>query len=169
MPDVLVILMAILIINTMKTSYLACTSLNCRKTFRNESSLRKHLIEDHSENEQNPTIGYRCKKCKRVLGTKQSLKEHFYTHTGQKPYRCNEPGCGKFFRQSSQLSYHKKIHTEVKRYFKDFLDEDFKLETLGGNDKNQEKTFESKDISEAYLLPQITCPQFDIKLPSIFS
>ena len=107
------------ILISMKTSYLSCTSADCRKTFRNQSSLDSHIQKEHSEGEGSTLIGYRCKKCKRVLGTKQSLKEHTYTHTGQKPYKCNEPGCGKIFRQSSQLSYHKKIHSEVKKYLED--------------------------------------------------
>ena len=63
----------------MKTHYLVCTSLGCSKTFRNEESLNEHLVNDHSKNETDSIIGYRCKKCKKILGTKQCLKEHMYT------------------------------------------------------------------------------------------
>jgi len=58
---------------------------------------------------------FECSHCNRVLSTKQSLIEHSYIHTGEKPYKCSEPGCSHVFRQSSQLSYHKRIHLELKK------------------------------------------------------
>ena len=151
----------------MKTGYFACRSTSCRKTFRNESSLQKHLEEDHSDCESTSVIGYRCKKCKRVLGTKQSLKEHFYTHTGQKPYKCSEPGCGKFFRQSSQLSYHRKIHLEIKNYLQtvnESAPETIDLST-------QIISLFSKPINSVNFpeLPKISVPQMGIQLPNIFA
>ena len=154
----------------MKTNYVACTAHNCRKTFRNQNSLAKHLEADHSDSENNSLVGYRCKKCKKVLGTKLCLKEHLYTHTGQKPYKCNEPGCEKIFRQSSQLSYHKKVHFELKRYNK---------KNPGGLafglkmiiDSNCAGPIEehSKILPSVSKLPPITVPQFDVKLPNLFS
>jgi uncharacterized Zn-finger protein len=62
------------------------------------------------------STGYKCKYCNKHLSTKQSLREHSYIHTGQKPYKCQEPDCGQTFRQSSQLSYHKRIHIELKKF-----------------------------------------------------
>jgi hypothetical protein len=152
----------------MKTTYLACTSSNCRKTFRNEASLQKHLSEDHSEFENNSIIGYRCKKCRRVLGSQQSLKEHFYTHTGQKPYKCNEPGCGKYFRQSSQLSYHKRIHREVKNYIKTASaqqPECFLEEMLDDSRYHLGNTGIPVELCD---LPPIGVPQVQVTLPNIF-
>lgn len=151
----------------MKTKYLSCNSGNCRKTFRNESSLQKHLSEDHSECENNSIIGYRCKKCKRVLGSQQSLKEHFYTHTGQKPYKCNEPGCGKYFRQSSQLSYHRRIHMEVKKYLKQNPEAMNDSEGCQGNDQVYQLLGMRSPI-ELPDLPQIGNLQVGVKLPNIF-
>ena len=152
----------------MKTTYLACKSPNCRKTFRNEISLEKHLNDEHSEFENNSIIGYRCKKCRRVLGSLQSLKEHFYTHTGQKPYKCNEPDCGKYFRQSSQLSYHKRIHREVKK----FIGGASSKKT--GTEFNQERDIGSNSLLKTGIpvelcdLPPINVPQLHVSLPNIF-
>lgn len=36
-----------------------------------------------------------------------------YIHTGQKPFKCNFPGCDKAFRQAGKLSLHKKLHTSI--------------------------------------------------------
>jgi hypothetical protein len=57
---------------------------------------------------------FKCRYCERNLSSRQNLKEHLYTHTGERPYECPEPGCGQTFRQGSLLSIHKKIHSEVK-------------------------------------------------------
>lgn len=56
-----------------------------------------------------------CKYCFKKLSSGQSLREHLYIHTGEKPYLCNEPGCNKAFRYGSLLSIHKRIHKEVKQ------------------------------------------------------
>lgn len=51
-----------------------------------------------------------CKACKKILSSKQNLKEHMFIHSGERPYVCKAPGCGITFRQGSQLSAHKRIH-----------------------------------------------------------
>ena len=63
------------ILISMKTSYLSCTSADCRKTFRNQSSLDSHIQKEHSEGEGSSLIGYRCKKCKRVLVSFLTIKK----------------------------------------------------------------------------------------------
>lgn len=57
----------------------------------------------------------KCKFCSRMMSSKQSLKEHTSIHTGEKTYKCPEPGCTKAFRQGSLLSIHRKIHSEIKK------------------------------------------------------
>jgi hypothetical protein len=52
------------------------------------------------------------------LSSNQNLKEHFYTHSREKPLECPFPGCHKVFRQSSQLSTHKKWHNESSEVFR---------------------------------------------------
>ena len=56
---------------------------------------------------------FQCGYCLRVLSSRQNYKEHLYIHTGEKPFKCAEPGCTESFRQGSQLSVHRKIHRQV--------------------------------------------------------
>ena len=99
----------------MKTLRLYCDVVGCKKTFRNQESLEIHVENEHANSNQECHDEFKCQYCNKNLSTKQSLKEHLYTHTGEKPYKCLEAGCGLLFRQSSQLSNHKKVHSEIKK------------------------------------------------------
>lgn len=153
----------------MKTNYFQCKSKTCKKTFRNEESLQKHYEENHQDGESESIIGYRCKKCKKILSTKQSLKEHFYTHTKQKPYKCPEPGCDKYFRQSSQLSYHKRFHLEIKNYIQNDTNVRQSTGTNVSSSTASLQLFGLTDSQDFTELPKISIPQLGIHLPNIFS
>lgn len=101
----------------MKTRMHICPVKRCFKSFRDEESLRMHEGSHECVEEQNPK-DFTCQKCNRVLATKQSLKEHSFTHSEKKLFRCSEIGCGKTFRQSSQLCNHRKVHKEAKKLMK---------------------------------------------------
>lgn len=153
----------------MKTQYISCTAPGCKKTFRNQSNLDGHFRVDHSEGDLKKFIGFRCKKCKRILGTKQSLKEHLYTHTGQKPYKCYEPNCQATFRQSSQLSYHKKIHFEVNKFLLNSSTEVIQEKSIAYSNSDETLNKSSFTVDSHIKIPEIKFPQLDVKLPNIFS
>lgn len=50
----------------------------------------------------------RCRECMKMFSSKQSLREHKYSHTDSRPYMCLM--CNKRFRYGSQLTNHKKKH-----------------------------------------------------------
>lgn len=155
----------------MKTRMYTCTMNKCFRSFRDEESLRKHEICHGNEIEQDPK-NFTCLKCNRVLATKQSLKEHTYTHSGKKPFRCSEIGCGKTFRQSSQLCNHRKVHKEAKKMMKIQTLKDKRMSFLV--DKRNEtmcsqSIFLFSDASQKIILPPIFSHDQETLLPSIDS
>ena len=74
--------------------------------------------EDSKQEESTRPNGKKfiCSFCSKVLSSKQNLKEHEFTHTGELPYVCKYAGCGMRFRQGSVLSAHKRIHGFIEKY-----------------------------------------------------
>lgn len=53
---------------------------------------------------------YECAWCGKRFSRPSSLKIHHHSHTGEKPFVCNEPGCGRSFSVQSNLRRHQKCH-----------------------------------------------------------
>ena len=91
-----------------------CPYKGCGKIYSTKYNLQRHCLISHRKSKR-----FSCKICKKILSSNQNLKEHIYTHSQEKPLQCTFPGCRKVFRQSSQLSSHKKIHkSEMLNEFK---------------------------------------------------
>ncbi|KAI4481145.1 hypothetical protein M0804_009771 [Polistes exclamans] len=58
----------------------------------------------------------KCSYCNRVFPREKSLQAHLRTHTGERPYQCDFPGCLKAFTQSGQLKTHQRLHTGEKPF-----------------------------------------------------
>lgn len=53
---------------------------------------------------------HRCKVCDKRFTRPSSLQTHTYSHTGEKPFACEQDGCGRRFSVVSNLRRHKKVH-----------------------------------------------------------
>ncbi|CAG9321930.1 unnamed protein product [Blepharisma stoltei] len=114
---------------------------------------------------------YQCSYCTKVLSSKQNLKEHLFTHSGEKPYVCKEKGCGIKFRQGSQLSAHRRIHKSIqgkaqKAYFYDIKLSDILIRHPHLLDEEYNENL-PQTANTLINVPLITVPQENIVLPSI--
>ena len=81
-----------------------CTCKGCSREYKSKFSLNRHLITHMS------IRSHCCPYCSKRFTLAQYLREHICLHTGNTPYICKFPGCGKRFRQSGKFSLHKRTH-----------------------------------------------------------
>ncbi|CAG8573490.1 10962_t:CDS:1, partial [Acaulospora colombiana] len=51
---------------------------------------------------------YKCEICQKRFTRPSSLTTHSYTHTGEKPFKCQVEGCGRPFSVMSNLRRHQR-------------------------------------------------------------
>lgn len=123
----------------------------------------------HERQETTNQKDFVCQVCKRILTTKQSLTEHLYTHRDKKLFRCSEVGCGRKFKQYSQLCNHRKLHRLTKINTTESFDLTKNLPIIENNFNLSEILIEEKQDEEKIVLPPITKKIFDAILPSFNS
>jgi len=55
---------------------------------------------------------YPCPRCQLVFRRQAHRIRHLRIHTGQRPFQCNEPGCGKSFNRMDNLRKHLVLHRQ---------------------------------------------------------
>ncbi|KAG2181442.1 hypothetical protein INT44_008255 [Umbelopsis vinacea] len=62
---------------------------------------------------------YQCTYCQKAFSRPSSLRIHTYTHTGERPFVCDAPNCGRRFSVQSNMRRHLRVHRmgrQTKRY-----------------------------------------------------
>ena len=86
----------------------------CRKVYSTMHDIVTHLTIDHvggPEITDHACYWQECPREQKPFKAKYKLVNHLRVHTGEKPFPCPFPGCGKIFARSENLKIHKRTHT----------------------------------------------------------
>lgn len=80
----------------------------------NAAFVQQLLLDIHHNRTHLDIKEFVCSYCGRSFKTKDQLKCHTYSHTGEKPFKCSFDGCTKSFRTRSNRETHFRTHAEEK-------------------------------------------------------
>ena len=86
----------------------------CNKIFGSVHEIVTHITVEHvggPEIANHTCYWENCAREGKPFKAKYKLVNHIRVHTGEKPFPCPFPGCGKVFARSENLKIHKRTHT----------------------------------------------------------
>ena len=129
-----------------------CYYEDCQRIFNSKYNLQRHINSKHLS-----IKNFSCSLCGKKVVSKQNLIEHEYIHTGDKPFECPIPGCGKRYRQSSQLCVHKKAHKKKGDVYSPSSQDDAKERVYVKRDR--------RGLELPYISEERVSEQLDLNLP----
>ncbi|KAI8066771.1 hypothetical protein BC940DRAFT_57687 [Gongronella butleri] len=98
--------------------HVVCLWKDCHAAWPCLRDLIQHVREDHIGSGKG--LYYceweNCTRDNKPFTKRHKIFNHFRTHTGEKPFMCNYPGCQKRFSRLDSLTTHGKIHTNIRPY-----------------------------------------------------
>merc|ERR1712226_95579 len=95
----------------------------CNKVFGSMHEIVTHITVEHvggPEISNHSCWRQDCPRDNRPFKAKYKLINHPRVHTGEKPFPCPFPGCGKLFARSENLKIHKRTHTGERPFVCEF-------------------------------------------------
>jgi len=96
---------------TPKLQFFSCSFPKCKKEFRYNSELQRHLVSHDN------TKAFLCNypSCNKSFKRQDALRVHLQSHTENSRISCTVPGCASQFKSQPSLKYHlRKYHKDRK-------------------------------------------------------
>uniref|UniRef100_A0A3Q0SMK1 Zic family member 1 (odd-paired homolog, Drosophila) n=1 Tax=Amphilophus citrinellus TaxID=61819 RepID=A0A3Q0SMK1_AMPCI len=147
---------------------------SCNKTFSTMHELVTHLTVEHvggPEQTNHICFWEDCAREGKPFKAKYKLVNHIRVHTGEKPFPCPFPGCGKVFARSENLKIHKRTHTGEKPFKCEFEGCDRRFANSSDRKKHMhvhtsDKPYLCKMCDKSYTHPSSLRKHMKVKTPA---
>ncbi|KAL8598336.1 hypothetical protein ACOMHN_047657 [Nucella lapillus] len=99
-----------------KMSVSTASHPSCVKVPAVTNDVSKQHVRPNSRKKRPRQRNFQCHLCSVTCSNRGQLTGHLRTHTGERPFMCEEPGCSKTFVRNEELTRHRRIHSGERPY-----------------------------------------------------